>query len=380
MEFGLTNTQQMIQSQIRDYVIEHVLGENLEWDDVDFPHDVYNDLIEMGVLGLHLPEEAGGEDFDPVTAGIVYEELGRGDVGLAMLALSENLATKIVWEYGDETHQDVVKRISSGDDHICFALTEPGQGSDAQNLDTTAEPTGNGFVLSGEKTAITGATLADYCLLIARETGSTDDIRGYLVPLDTDGIEVQPYDGAGCEVSGWGQIFLDDVELPASARIGDENAFKMAMRTFDQSRAWIALYTLGAAQQSLDETATYLTEREAMGNPLASYQGPQFEHAEWQTRVDAARLKAYETLWKAGQGEPHTKDAAMTKWYAPEVAVDTVRACLVLHGHYGYSDDFGIGKRLQDVLGQQIADGTPHVQKLIVARETFGREYLSYNR
>jgi cyclohexanecarboxyl-CoA dehydrogenase len=380
MEFGLTKTQQMIQTQIRDYVTENVIGENLDWDDVNFPHDVYDDLLEMGILGLHLPEEAGGEGFDPITAGLVYEELGRGDVGLTMLALSENLATKIIWEYGSAQHQDIAKRVCSGEEHICFALTEPDQGSDAQNLDTTAEPTDEGYVLSGEKTAITGATLADHCLVIARETGGTDDIRGYLLPLDADGVDVQPYAGLGCEVSGWGQIFLDDVEISAEARISDENAFKMAMRTFDKSRAWIALYALGAAQQSLDETATYLTEREAMGNPLASYQGPQFEHAEWQTRVDAARLKAYQTLWKADEGKSHTKDAAMTKWYAPEVAVDTVRACLVLHGHYGYSDDFGIGKRLQDVLGQQIADGAPHVQKLIVARETFGREYLSYNR
>ena len=380
MEFGLTNTQQMIQSQIRDYVLENVVGENLDWDDVDFPHDVYDDLIDMGVLGLHLPEEAGGEGLNPVTSGLVYEELGRGDVGITMLALSENLATKIVWEYGADHHQKVSEQVCAGEEHICFALTEPDQGSDAQNLDTTAEPTDGGFVLSGEKTAITGATLADHGLILARETGGTDDIRAYLVDLERDDIDIQPYAGLGCEVSGWGQIFFDDAEIPTDARLSDENAFKMAMRTFDKSRAWIALYALGAAQQSLDETATYLTDREVMGNPLASYQGPQFEHAEWQTRVDAARLKAYQTLWKADKGDPHTKDAAMTKWYAPEVAVDTVRACLVLHGHYGYSDDFGIGKRLQDVLGQQIADGAPHVQKLIIARETFGREYLSYNR
>ena len=380
MEFGLTNTQQMIQSQIRDYVTENIVGENLGWDDVDFPHEIYDDLIDMGVLGLHLPEEAGGEGFDPVTSGLVYEELGRGDVGLTMLALSENLATKIVWEHGDDHHKEVAKRVCAGGARICCTLRAPDQGSNGQNIAATPEPTDDGFVLSGEKTAITGATLADHGLILARETGGADDIRAFLVDLDREGIDIQPYAGLGCEVSGWGQIFLDDVEIPADARLSEENAFKMAMRTFDKSRAWIALYALGAAQQSLDETATYLTEREAMGKPLASYQGPQFEHAEWQTRVDAARLKAYQTLWKADEGKPHTKDAAMTKWYAPEVAVDTVRDCLVLHGHYGYSDDFGIGKRLQDVLGQQIADGAPHVQKLIVARETFGREYLSYGR
>ena len=283
MDFGYTETQQMVRSQLREFVTERIIGENFGWDDVDFPHDVYDEMSDLGLLGLHLPEEAGGEGFDPVTVGVVYEVLGRGDIGLAMLALSENLVNKLLWEYGDEHHRDVAKSVQAGEEHVCFGLTEPGQGSDAQNIETIAEPTDDGWVLSGEKTAITGATLADYCFVIARQS-DPEAIRAYLLPLDADGVDVQPYAGMGCEVSGWGQIFMDDVAIPAEARVADENAFKMAMQTFDQSRAWIALYALGAAQQTLDETETYLTEREAMGKPLAAYEGPQFEFAEYQTR------------------------------------------------------------------------------------------------
>lgn len=377
MHFGLTETQQLFRTQLRSFVDENVVGENHDWDDGEaFPHDVYDAMADLGLLGLHLPEAADGEALDALTAGIVYEELGRGDVGLAMLALSENLVNSLFWEYGNETHRDVVRRARRGECHVCFGLTEPGQGSDAQSIETRATETDDGWVLSGEKTAITGATLADYCFVVARQ--GNDDIRAFMVPLDADGVQIQPYGGLGCEVSGWGQIFLDDVELDGDARVGDTNAFKMAMRTFDRSRAWIGLYSLGSAQRTIDETVTYLTEREAFGKPLASYEGPQFELAEAQTYVDAARLKAYEALWKADEGLAHTRDAAMVKWWAPQVSVDVVRTCLVLHGHYGYSDDFGLGKRLRDVLGQQIADGTPHVQKLIFARETFGREYLPY--
>lgn len=200
------------------------------------------------------------------------------------------------------------------------------------------------------------------------------------MPLDADGVDVQPYGGLGCVVSGWGQIFLDEVELSAEAHVGEENAFKMSMQIFDKSRAWIALYALGAAQQTLDETATYLTEREAMGKPLTGYEGPQFEFAEQQTMVDVARLKAYETLWRASEERDHTRDAAMVKWLGPKVSVETIKMCLVLHGHYGHADDFGIADRFRDVVGQQIADGTPHVQKLVIARETFGHEYLPYDR
>lgn len=381
MDFGFSDTQIMVREQLREFVADRIVGENHDWDDQEnFPTEVYDEFAELGLLGLHLPEEAGGEGFDPITSGLVYEELGRGDVGLAMLALAENLVNKLVWEYGDGTQRDIVRDARQGDIHVCFGLTEPGQGSDAQNLDTHAKPTDDRWVISGEKTASTGATLADYCFVIARQTGGNEDTRAFLLPLDADGVEVQPYGGLGCEVSGWGQIYMDDVELPREARVGEKNAFKMAMQTFDKSRAWIALYTLGAAQQTLDETVTYLKEREAMGKPLAGYEGPQFEFAEQQTMVDAARLKAYESLWRAKKGKSHTKDAAMVKWLGPKVGVETVKKCLVLHGHYGYSDDFGIGKRLRDVVGQQIADGTPHVQKVIVARETFGREYLPYDR
>ena len=381
MNFGFTDTQKMVREQLRAFVLDRIAGENESWDDAEnFPDGIYDELAELGILGLSVPEDAGGEGFDPLTSGLVYEELGRGDVGLAMLVMAENIVHDLVWEYGNETQRELVEESVRGDIRVCFALSEPGQGSDAQNVDTTAEPTDDGWVLSGEKTAITGATLADYAYIIARETGPNAGIRAFVVPLDADGVDIQPYGGLGCEVSGWGQIFLDDVELAQNARVGDGNAFKMAMQTFDKSRAWIALYALGAAQQTLDETATYLTEREAMGKPLAKYEGPQFEFAEQQTMVDLARLKAYETLWRADEGLDHTRDAAMVKWIGPKVSVETVKTCLILHGHYGYSDDFGIGKRLQDVVGQQIADGTPHVQKIIVARETFGREYLPYDR
>lgn len=380
MDFGFTETQQMVRDQLREVVTERIIGENQDWGDAeDFPTEVYQDLADLGLLGVQLPEDAGGEDFDPVTAGVVYEELGRGDVGLTMLLMVENMTNALVWENGDESHREIVREARQGDVHTCFALTEPGQGSDAQNVETRAEPTDDGWLLNGEKTAITGATLADYCFLVARQADA-DEIRAFLLPMDADGVEVSPYAGMGCEVSGWGQIFLDDVSLPANARLGEESAFKLAMQTFDKSRAWISLYALGAAQQTLDETATYLTEREAMGKPLAQYEGPQFEFAEQQTMVDVARLKAYETLWRASEGRDHTRDAAMVKWLGPKVSVDTVKQCMVLHGHYGYSDDFGIEKRLRDVVGQQIADGTPQVQKLIVARETFGREYLPYDR
>lgn len=378
MEFGLNQVQRMYRDQLREYVRDNVRGENGAWDDDEnFPTDVWDDLCELGVVGMSIPKAFGGEGLDPITAGVVYEELGRGDVGFATLVLAENLVNHLLAEYGRERHREMAAANANGDVHLAFALTEPDHGSDAQAIETTAERVDDGWVLTGEKTAITGATTADYVLTYAREAKS-DGIRAFVVPTEAAGVECKPYPALGCEVSGWGQIHLDGVCVDDDALVSEDDGFKMAMQTFDKSRAWIGLYCLGAARQTLEETQRYLVEREAFGKPLAGYEGPQFQMAELETHLDSARLKAYEALWRAREGKPHTKDAAMVKWYAPQISTRTIHECLVLHGHYGYSKDFGIEKRLRDTIGLEIGDGTPHVQKLIVARETFGSEFLPY--
>lgn len=377
MDFGLTDMQRLYRDQIREFVQESIIGENLDWDaDENFPTTVYESLAELGVTSMLLPDEAGGSDLGPLTAGLVFEELGRGDAGLAMLVLAETLVNKLLYDHGTEEHRAIAEANGRGEVHLAFGLTEPEQGSDAQSLETTATPAGEGWVINGSKTAITGGVLADYCLVFARNEES--EIKAFLVPCDADGVDVQRYEGMGCTVSGWSQLFFDDVRVGAGGRVSAKNGFKLAMEAFDVSRAWIGLYSLGAAQQTIDETIDYLKEREAFGQPLAAFEGPQFEIAEIQTRVECARLKGYETLWKAEVNEPSTRDAAMIKWLGPAVSVEAIRTCLVLHGHYGYSKDFGIEKRLRDVQGQQIADGTPQVQKIVIGRETFGREYLPY--
>lgn len=377
MNFSLTETQRMYRKQLSEFVDSEIIGENQNWDAEDsFPHDVYDSLVNIGIIKMYLPEEVGGLDVDLVTAGLINEELGRGDVGFSMLVEGQAFFTHLLYEYGSPPQEEIALQTAEGETKLCFGLTEPGQGSDAQSLDTVATSLADGWVLNGEKIAITAATLADYCLVFAREENS--GINGFLVPLDAEGVDVQPYRGMGCAVSGWGQIFLDDVEVDGTAKVMGKDGFKMAMETFDTNRSLIALYTLGAAEQTLSETVEYLKEREAFGQPLAQFEGPQFEIAEAKTYVDCARLKAYESLWKTDNGKPATKDAAMAKWFGPAVSTEAIKTCLILHGHFGYSEDFGIEKRLRDVIGQQIADGTPQISKLVIGRETFGRSYLPY--
>lgn len=378
MDFEPSEVQQRYQNEVSKFVEDEVIGESLSWDDGEnFPDDVYETCIELGLCGLFLPEDVGGQDLDALTVGMIYEQLGRGDVSLPMLFLVQNGVNDMLYRYGDERQRELAVANSEGENKLCFAVTEPEHGSDAAAYEASAELRNGEWLMNGTKTAVTGATVADYAFTAFR-IEEEETIGAFIVPLDADGVEVSPYEGMGCETEGWGQIFFDDARIEEDARIGERSAFKMAMEFFDVSRPSISAYSLGAAQQTLDETKEYLVEREAFGKPIASYEGPMFQVAEMQTHLDCARLKTYEALWKADQGIDQTMDAAMSKWYTPKVCVDVIQECLVLHGHYGYSKDFGIEKRLRDVLGQRIADGTPQIQKLIIGREIFGREHLPY--
>lgn len=378
MEFGLSQTQQQVRDQVQAYVTDEIIGENGDWGGGNsFPDEIYQDFADMGILGMTVSEEIGGADFDPVTTGVVFEQLGRGDVALTMLMMVQNIANAVLYEHGNSYHRKIAEQNVEGEVILSWGLTEPDHGADASSIEIEVEPDDDGYVLNGEKTAITGATFGDYIIVYGRETVD-DEIRAFLVPYDAEGVSVQKYEGLGCSVSGWGQVFFDDVTVGERARVSEQNGFKLAMEQFDPSRGWIPLYCLGAAQQSLDETVEYLMEREAFGKAVAEFQGPQFEVAEMQSRVDATRLKAYEALWRAKEGKPFTKDASMAKYMGTELAASVIHDCMILHGHYGYSADFGLGKRMQDVIGLEIGEGPHQIQKLVIGREIFGREYLPY--
>ena len=378
MDFSKTETQRMIGEQLRNYIDSNVVGQTGDWDSKeDFPEDVYQDLVDMGLMGTLLPEELDGEDLGILTGGIIMEELGRGDVGLANVVHNQILGNVTLGQHGNEKHQEIAAANARGENKLSFGLTEPDHGSDALAIETNAVEDGDEYVINGEKIAITSSQYADYNITFCR-LGDSDDFRAFLVPLDADGVEVLPYEAIGTAIDGWGQIYFDDVRVPEENMVSERNAFKIAMETFDYTRPWIGFLCIGCAQQTVDETVEYLKDRETFGKPVATNQGPQFQIAEMETKLECARLKCYEVCWRLENDMPHTKDAAMSKWFAAEVSFQTVKECTVLHGHYGYSQDSGIGQRFSDIIGNVIADGTPQILKHIIARETFGRDFVSH--
>jgi cyclohexanecarboxyl-CoA dehydrogenase len=268
-----------------------------------------------------------------------------------------------------------------GEAVVALALTEPGVGSDAANLVCRAERDGQDYVITGEKSGITLGMVAQAAIVFARTDprGKARGVTAFLVPLDLPGVARSPLRDLGSRAAGRGVLSFDHVRVPGSHRLGKEGTgFYQVMEGFDYNRVIIALGCLGAAQASLEETMGYVRERRAFGRPLAQFEGVSFPIAEAATHLEAARWLCYRGLWLADQGRPHTKESAMAKWWVPKLSVETIHQCLLLHGHYGYTDELPFEQRLRDVIGLEIGDGTAEVMKIIVARELMGRESLPY--
>ncbi|MEE4461456.1 cyclohexanecarboxyl-CoA dehydrogenase [Azotobacter chroococcum] len=376
MDFAFTEQQQAIRESVARLAAD-VLAPRYRQREQEgrIERAVIRQLGELGCLGGELPEEFGGSGLDCVTAGIIIEEIAKGDFNVGYLPLLASLNGQIIATHAEpELAKEWLSEITAGRKIVCIALTEPHGGSDAASLRLKAERKGDVYLLNGEKTSISMADQADVAVVFAR-TGTVEQraagISAFLVPMDLPGISTTRFEDSGQRAIGRGSIFFDNVEVPASHRLGEEGkGFRQVMQGFDYSRALIGLQCLAVAQQSLDETWQWLTERQAFGQPLAAFQGLTHPLAEYQTYVQAARLQCFYALWLKDNKLPHNAEAAMNKWWGPKLAFDVVKQCLLAHGHTGYGEDLPLAQRLRDVLGLQIGDGTAQIMKNIIARES----------
>lgn len=376
MDFAFTEQQQAIRESVARLAVDVLVPRYRQREQEGrIERSVIRQLGELGCLGGELPEEFGGSGLDCVTAGIIIEEIAKGDFNVGYLPLLASLNGQIIANHAEPAlAKEWLGEITAGRKIVCIALTEPHGGSDAASLRLKAERQGDVYRLNGEKTSISMADQADVAVVFAR-TGTVEQraagISAFLVPMDLPGISTTRFEDSGQRAIGRGSIFFDNVEVPASHRLGEEGkGFKQVMQGFDYSRALIGLQCLAVAQQSLDETWQWLTERQAFGQPLAAFQGLTHPLAEYQTYVQAARLQCFYALWLKDNKLPHNAEAAMNKWWGPKLAFDVVKQCLLAHGHTGYGEDLPLAQRLRDVLGLQIGDGTAQIMKNIVARES----------
>jgi cyclohexanecarboxyl-CoA dehydrogenase len=348
----------------------------------EFPWTELKKVAALGVLSLLAGEEHGGPEApEYVAAGIACEEIAYADFNVANALIPPYIATFILSEFAaPELRAGWVPRLVGGETFLALGLTEPEVGSDAGNLRTAARRDGDGWVLDGEKTSITGIPFAEAAIVFART--SPDGARGvsaFLVPLDAPGVSLATIPDTGWVPLGRGSIALTGVRVPGSALVGGEGeGFRRVMAGFDFTRPLLALTAIGAAQAAVDEAAAWAARREAFGAPLSRFEGVSFLISEHSTKLAAARALCYQALDRRAHGEPHTALAAMCKWYGPRVAFEAAHDCLLLHGHYGYTTDNPMEQRLRDIMSVEIADGTAQVQKIIIARELYGRGFVPY--
>ena len=381
MHLDFTPEQEDLTRTLRAFARKELAPRSREWDRRgEFPWDAWRQMGELGLLGLRTPAAYGGQEADYLTFGIAMHEIGRGDFSCTYGIQLAGLAGEIL---GKNASEEIKRRwlpsTARGETVIALALTEPGVGSDAANLACRAERDGDGYLITGEKSGISLAMAAQAAIVFARteRDGGARGVSAFLVPLDLPGVARSPLRDMGTRVVGRAVLAFDHVRVPASHRIGDEGSgFYQVMQGFDYNRVGIALGCLGVADVSVEETMAYAKERRAFGRPLAGFEGVSFAIAEAATHLEACRWLCYRALWLADHGRPYTKESAMTKWWGPRLAVDTIHRCLLLHGHYGYTDELPFEQRMRDVIGLEIGDGTAEVMKLIVARQLMGREIV----
>ncbi|MDQ8705661.1 acyl-CoA dehydrogenase family protein [Streptomyces sp. LHD-70] len=378
MDLALNDDQKNFQGLAREFLDKEVVPHRAAWDraeSVDI--GIVPKLGEIGFFGLTIPEEYGGLGGDYLTYCIGMEELGRADSSVrGIVSVSMGLVGKVILSHGtEEQKQYWLPGIATGELLACFGLTEPDTGSDAGNLKARAVRDGGDYVLNGQKIFITNGTWADLCLVFARTGGpGPKGVSAFLVPTSTPGFERREIKGKlGLRGQATAEIFLTDVRVPASARLGEEGeGFSIAMHSLDKGRVSVGAGCVGIIQGCLDAVVQYSQQRRQFGRPLASFQMIQDMIADMSVEAEAARL----LVWKAAdlieRGEPFGVTASKAKYYASEAAVRATNSAIQAFGGYGYVDEYPVQKYLRDARVMTLYEGTSQIQKLLIGRAETG--------
>ena len=378
MDFGLTDEQQLIRETAREFCDREIAPFAREWDRSErMDPGIVGKLAEVGFLGCALPEQHSGMGLDTASYCLVMEELGRADSSVrGIVSVNNGLAGKTIAKWGtDEQRSEWLPRMCSGEALGCYALTEPGSGSDPASLVTRAERDGDSWVLNGSKIFITLGSWAGVALVFARSGGEGPrGISCFLVPTGSDGFSARKIDGKlGLRAQDTAELVLDGVRVPDSARLGAEGAgFKVAMSALDNGRISLAAGSVGIAQGCLDACVAYSSERRQFGKPIGAFQLVQELIADMAVETEAARMMAWRAAYLADTGRPYTLAASQAKYYASEVAVRAANAAVLVHGGYGYVDEFPVAKYLRDARVSTLYEGTSQIQKLLIGRALTG--------
>ena len=381
MDFDLNDEQRMWKKAVHDFVAAEVQPKAREVDETDaFNWEAVRKMGPMGLLGLSVPEAYGGAGVDAVSAAIAIEELGWacGSTALAMAAHNGLGAAPLALFGSEELKKKWLPLVTGGKGKLAaLALTEPGAGSDIQGgVTTRAEKSGNEWIVNGAKMWTTNASIAEYIITLARTDrgGGSRSLSMILVPTDAPGLHIAPPEKKmGLHGSPTHAVTYDNVRVPLGNLVGEEgHGLQQTLTTLDGGRISIGALSLGLAEAALEAALAYAKERKAFGHRLADFQALQWKIADAATEIELARNMIYRAAWLKDQKRPYTKEAAMAKLFASEMAERVCYNAIQIHGGYGYSREYPVERMYRDARLMTIGEGTSEVQRMVIARAALG--------
>jgi alkylation response protein AidB-like acyl-CoA dehydrogenase len=382
MDFELSEDQKAVQRMVREFAEQEIAPVARELDErEEFPAQIVAKLSELGLMGILFPKEYGGADMDYITYALVLEELGRYDASVALTVESHNsLCSNHIYLTGTEAQKRrYLPQLTSGKVLGAWGLTEPGSGSDAAGMRTTATLDGNHWVLHGSKNFITQGSVAGIYVIMAitdrakREKG----ISAFILEKGTPGFKVgRKEHKMGFRASDTAQLIFEAARIPKENLLGKvDHGFIDTLKILDAGRIGMAALTVGIARGCLEEGLKYAKERQAFGRPIANFQAIQWKLADMATEIDAARLLVLQAAYLKDTGLPFTKEAAYGKLFSSEVAMKAASEAVQIHGGYGYIKEFPVERYFRDAKFCAIGEGTSEIQRLIIARQLLGRSF-----
>ncbi len=369
-----TEQHELIRKLARDFAEKELAPIADEIDKTgEFPQEILDKMGKLGFWGIKMPKEIGGAGADHRAYVIIMEEIARKS-GVASIYISSPnslVGTPIYLTGTPEQKEKYLKPMITGEKMFAFGLTEPGAGSDAGAVATTAVPDGDYYILNGRKTFITGAPMSDYIIIFAKTDmkAGTRGITTFIVDMKQEGVSLgKPEHKMGMKGCPTSDVILENVRVHKSEILGEVNkGFTTAMKSLDVGRIGVASQAIGIAQGALDEAVKYAKERKQFGKPIAKFQAIQFMLADMETKLEASRLLTYQAAYLKDMGKECTREAAMAKYYAAESAVEIVSKALQIHGGYGYMQDYTIERLYRDVRVLPLYEGTSQVQQMVIA-------------
>ena len=378
-DFRLTEEQQQIRDLARDFVQQEIAPVAAHHDKTgEFPRDVCRKAWDLGLLNTHIPEAYGGAGLGVFEGCLIAEEVAAGCTGIGTAMEANTLAeAPVILAGSEELKKKYLEPMTKEFKFAAYCVTEPDAGSDVASIKTTAKKVGDDYVLNGAKMWITNGSVADwyFVLTVTEPEKRHRGMTAFVVDHNGPGIEVGKKElNMGQHASDTRAVTFNDVKVPAANRLGNEgDGFKIAMSAFDHTRPIVSAAAVGLARSAMEHSIRYAQERKTFGVPIASHQAISFMIAEMAMNIEAARLLVWQSAVMIDCGERNTREAAMAKAFAADMAMKTATDAVQVFGGYGFSNEYPVEKLMRDAKVFQIYEGTSQIQRLIIAKEIFER-------